>query len=258
MGRRYQVFFRHLWIGIFLGWQDVRDLYQRSVIGPLWLTLSLGLQVAVIGSIFVVLLRADSATYFPYLAAGLTFWSLITSSLAESSSAFVSSQNLLRQVYLPAFVPVIRVLTKSIIAFAHHLVVPGVVFLALGVRPNWSLLAVVPGFVLVFSVLFSTGLIFAMIGVRYRDFPPMVSTMLMLAFYVTPIVWMPGSLPDPFRSIVLNWNPLNHLMDLVRSPLLGGFPSGLSWGVGVALSLVMGLFAWLLVRTYSWRIVYWL
>ena len=45
----------HLW-GL-LGWQDVRRRYRRSIIGPFWLTISMGVLVAVLSILYGALLQ---------------------------------------------------------------------------------------------------------------------------------------------------------------------------------------------------------
>ena len=40
----------HLWY--LLAWQDIRRLYRRSVLGPFWLTISMGALVGVLGTLY--------------------------------------------------------------------------------------------------------------------------------------------------------------------------------------------------------------
>ncbi len=58
-----------------LGWQEVRQRYRRSILGPFWLTLSTGAMVAAMGPLYGRLLNQDVASYFPYLAISLAFGS---------------------------------------------------------------------------------------------------------------------------------------------------------------------------------------
>ena len=64
-----------LWL--MLGWQDIKQRYRRSVIGPFWLTLSYGAMIAGMGPLYGSLLQQDISTYFPYLATGFVVWFLI-------------------------------------------------------------------------------------------------------------------------------------------------------------------------------------
>ena len=51
-----------------LGWQEVRQRYRRSTLGPFWLTLSTGAMIAGMGPLYGRLLNQDASDYFPYLA----------------------------------------------------------------------------------------------------------------------------------------------------------------------------------------------
>ena len=69
---------RELWL--FLGWRDVRRLYQRSVLGPLWLTLSMGVMVGGLGVLYSQIFGMDISTYLPFLATGLILCCLLYTS----------------------------------------------------------------------------------------------------------------------------------------------------------------------------------
>jgi ABC-type polysaccharide/polyol phosphate export permease len=248
----------YLSLAVSLGWQDVRDTYQRSTLGPLWMTIALGVQVTAIGLVFGLLFGADLTLFFPFLAISLTLWGFVVSSVTDSTGAYVQSQQIVKQMFVPSFFPVVRVLSKNLIVFAHNLSIVAIVMAVFGVVPNLSVLLFFPGLILVTAVIYVVSVVAATISARFRDVPPIISSVLMVSFYITPIIWMPESLPGQFRNIVLTWNPFYHLMELIRSPLLGSAPSALNWGASVGIFAVLGLFAWWVSKKYSWKIVYWL
>jgi lipopolysaccharide transport system permease protein len=241
-----------------LGWQDVRDTYQRSTLGPLWMTIALGVQVTAIGLVFGLLFGVDLTVFFPFLAISLTLWGFMVSSVTDSTGAYVQSQQIVKQMYVPGFFPVVRVLAKNLIVFGHNLSIIVIVMAVFGIVPSVLLLLFVPGLLVVNAVIYVVSVVAAIVSARFRDVPPIISSVLMVSFYVTPIIWMPETLPEEFRNIVLTWNPFYHLMELIRAPILGSAPSVLNWGVGIGLFVVLGLFAWWVSRRYSWKIVYWL
>ena len=63
---------------------------------------------------------------------------------------------------------------------------------------------------------------------RFRDFPQIVGNALQIMFFATPIMWRPETLLRTFHWIA-EFNPLAHLIDIVRLPLLGMAPG---WGHG--------------------------
>ena len=66
-----------LWAGLssiylwpLLGWQDIKQRYRRSAIGPFWITLSYGTLILGMGLLYGKLLQQDMSEYLPYLAVG--------------------------------------------------------------------------------------------------------------------------------------------------------------------------------------------
>ncbi|WZB62546.1 hypothetical protein WJ970_03120 [Achromobacter xylosoxidans] len=57
-----------------LGWQDVRQRYRRSMLGPFWLTISMGVMIGTIGLVFGQIFKAPTEEYLPFLAVGLILW----------------------------------------------------------------------------------------------------------------------------------------------------------------------------------------
>ena len=76
-----------------------------------------------------------------------------------------------------------------------------------------------------------------------------------IAFFVTPIIWMPESLPG--RAVLLEFNPFFHYVELVRAPLLGQAPEFVSWLAVLGMTLGGWLVALVMFRNYRWRVAYW-
>jgi ABC-type polysaccharide/polyol phosphate export permease len=69
---------------------------------------------------------------------------------------------------------------------------------------------------------------------RFRDIPQIVSALLQLAMFMTPVFWRPEQIHT--RQFILTYNPFYYMLDLTRSPLLGGSVDNRSW-------LVLGVLA---------------
>ena len=129
--------------------QDLSLSYRRSTLGPFWLTISSAVQIATIGVVFSTIFQADVAVYVPYLATSLILFTFITSSLTESNLAFISSDGIIRQVKFPPSMYVGRTLLKSLLIFAHNLVILPVTFLVLGRGFELVMLWAIPGLLVV-------------------------------------------------------------------------------------------------------------
>lgn len=241
-----------------LGLQDVRDAYRRSSLGPLWSAVGLGLQVLAIGFIFGFLSSESLSEYLPFLAISLALWNLVLSTFSEASGTYVSSERFLRQMQIPYFFAVVRLLSKNFIIFLHNLLVVLVVTVVFPLESTVGLLWAVVGLALVLGNLYWVATLIAIVGARFRDLGPIVTSLLTLGFYLTPIIWMPSAITPEMAGVLLPYNPIFHLMEIVRGPLLGHPPAPESWLVAVGLMLVGNTAAWFVAKRQWWRVVYWL
>jgi ABC-type polysaccharide/polyol phosphate export permease len=60
--------YRELWLST--GWYDIRKRYRRSLLGPFWITISLGAFIAGLSFIDMPLVGGNAENYLPYLAFG--------------------------------------------------------------------------------------------------------------------------------------------------------------------------------------------
>jgi ABC-2 type transport system permease protein len=100
--------------------QDVKLRYARSVIGPLWITITMALYVVGIGFVFGGLFGASVREVVPWIAIGMIIWSLLSNILNESSVVLVQHRALLLQAKLSVSMFVLLVLLRNAIISGHH------------------------------------------------------------------------------------------------------------------------------------------
>ena len=243
----------HLWY--LLGWQDIRQRYRRSVLGPFWLTLSMGALVAALGTLYGMLFKVEMAAYVPHLALGFIVWALISSVVTEGCHVFINAESIIKQVGMPLSIHVYRLLWRNLLILFHNAAVFVVVAVIFGVWPGWAGLLAIPGlFLLCLNGLWAV-LLLGIISARFRDVPPIVASIVRICFFVTPIIWMPELVPE--RAMVLEINPFYHLVEVVRAPLLGKVPAFSSWIAVLCMTVGGWVLAFAFFRRYRWRIAYW-
>ena len=114
----------------------------------------------------------------------------------------------------------------------------------------------IPGLFLVCLNLAWLAMVIAILSTRYRDIQPIVATVIQLGMFVTPIMWTVSSLGDD--KIVAELNPVYHLIEVTRAPLLGVLPALESWLVASGMAIVGSILAVALLVRASRRIVFWL
>jgi ABC-2 type transport system permease protein/lipopolysaccharide transport system permease protein len=248
--------FRVWQIWTILGWDDIRQRYRRSVLGPFWITLSMGMFIFLLGIIYSRLFHTDVKTYIPFLSAGFTVWGFISQTTNESCMAFHEGSRIIKQIKLPYSTYILRVVWRNFIVFLHTAVIFIPVAIIFKVVPNWTTLYVVPGMFLVCVNVTWIALVLGILSTRYRDMQPIVATGVQIMMFATPIMWPVNSLNG--ATIIAEVNPLYHLIELVRAPMLGTAPELKSWLVAGGMAIVGSIFAVALLVSKSRRIVFWL
>lgn len=248
---------RHALVGM-LGWQDVRQRYRRSALGPFWLTISMGMTIGTIGVVFGQIFNSPIDEFLPFLASGMILWSLIASIITEGCNGFITAEGIIKQLPLPLFVHILRVVWRNILILAHNLLIFPLVLLAVGKPLHWIALLSIPGLMLTLLNLTWMALLLGVLCARYRDLPQIVASALQIVFYLTPIMWMPTLLPARAAMYLLDLNPAYHLLELIRMPLLGKAPSTSNWLVALTLAVLGWSIALAVFGRYKRRIAYWL
>jgi lipopolysaccharide transport system permease protein len=241
-----------------LGWQDVAQRYRRSAIGPFWLTLSVAVTIGTIGFVFSQVFKSSLAEFLPFLATGLVLWNFISTTLNEGCSSFIAAEGIIKQLPVPLFTHVLRVLWRNAVMLAHNLVILPLVFLAVGKPLGWAALIGIPGLLLAIANLGWITLVLAVLCTRFRDLPQIVGSGLQVVFYLSPILWMPSLVPARATDVLLDFNPVHHVLELMRTPLLGHAPHPMSWAVCAAAAAGGWGVALLLYGRFKRRIAYWL
>ncbi|MFT0171983.1 ABC transporter permease [Paraburkholderia mimosarum] len=241
-----------------LGWQDVRQRYRRSALGPLWLTISMGVLIGTIGVVFGTIFKTPLKQFLPFLSIGIIFWSFISTVITESCSGFIAAEGIIKQLPIPLFVHILRMMWRNILILGHNLVIFPLVLLAVATLPQPTVFLAIPGFVLLILNLAWLGLLLALVCTRFRDLAQIVTSALQVVFYLTPIVWAPKTLTSPYAAYLLNLNPIYHLIEIVRAPLLGELPTVLNWTCTGGMAILGWAITLLVYGRYKRRIAYWL
>src|SRR5262245_32423277 len=194
----------HLWP--MLGWMEIKQRYRRSMIGPCWLTISYGAMVAAMGPLYGRLFQQDPAVYFAYFAIGFVVWLLIQNLLIDGCNAFIAAEGMLKQTRLPLTVHVLREVWKNLIILGHNLVIVVAVLYFYWPGLTWHIVLVPFGVLAVAVNGVWFGMLFGLLCARFRDIPPVINSLVQVAFFLTPIMWRPEMLRG--YQWAAEWNPL--------------------------------------------------
>jgi lipopolysaccharide transport system permease protein len=246
-----------LWrLGVTLGWLDIKLRYRGSLLGPFWLTISTAVWVAAMGTLYSVLFHMSLTGYLPFLALSLVLWTALGNHVSDACNTFLQSETAIRSMRMPFFVHAIRVVVRTIIGLAHNIPVILVVVALYAKAPGWGAFLCLPGFALWTLDAFAACLTLGALCSRFRDIPPIINSVMQIAFYVTPIIWQPQQLKGHVWWMA--FNPFDALLEVVRQPLLGGpIPPGM-WTSALLFSAGFCVLSALLFARVRSRLAYWM
>lgn len=251
---------RELWLH--LGWQDIKQRYRRSVLGPFWIVIATGVTAVAMGLLYGELFGQDLHTFLPYVALGFIFWNFIQSSILDGAEVFSKNEGLIKQLPAPVSVHVYRVVWRALIIFAHNIVIIVVIFLIFPPDTGWQALLVFPAMLLyVLNAIWVT-IVFGILSTRFRDIGQLLTTVVQLVFFMTPIIWSAQSLSSKTgesssRLKLVELNPMFHYLEIARGPLLGDNVEFYHWEIVLGCTAAGWLMAMVVMRNYRARVAYW-
>ncbi|APT88079.1 sugar ABC transporter permease [Corynebacterium frankenforstense DSM 45800] len=249
-----------LWL--LLGWQDIKQRYRRSVLGPLWITIATGVMALALGLLYSVLFKVPIAEFLPHVTVGLIMWGFISGCIKEGADIFIDNEGLIKQLPSALSVHVYRLVWKQTLFLAHNMVIWLILVLIFPRNLGWDLLLAIPAFALLIINGVWVAMFFGIVATRYRDISPLLEAGTQLLFYVTPIVWMTSTLQENMaemgsRAKLAQLNPLYHYLEIVRAPLIGAPLPAYHWWIVIGFTVCGVILALIAMRQWRFRVSYW-
>jgi ABC-2 type transport system permease protein len=246
-----------------LGWQDIKQRYRRSVLGPIWITISMAVTAVALGILYAGLFGNDLSVQLPYILVGFIVWGFISGCILEGADVFIANEGLIKHLPSPLSVHVYRLVWRQTLLFAHNMIVY-VIMLVIFPQPlNWTVVLVIPGFLLLMVNGAWVALVLGIVTTRFRDLTPITQSIVQLMFFMTPIVWIYEDFLNSLnptiaeRARLAELNPFLHFLEIVRRPLLGQEQVLRNWVVVLVITVVGWAVALFVLRRYRSRVSYW-
>lgn len=254
--RDLQASFQRISLAWSLAWHDIVSRYRGSILGPFWITLSMGIMVGGIGLLNARLFATSLHDFIPWVTTGIVFFGVISGIINEGCDTFVQAAGILSQTSLPMFTFVWRTVFRNLINLAHNFVIVLIVLVYFGYWRTMNAPAAVIGLAILVVNAAWIGMLVAIASARFRDIPQIVISVMQFAIFMTPVFWPIDRLgkAHPF----LEFNPFYYMLEAVRAPLLGAVPAANTYPVLGAMAVIgWGLTFFVFIRTRR-RIVHYL
>lgn len=224
--------------------KDIKQRYQGSVLGMLWSFIvpifMLVIYTFVFSEVFQAKWDIDTSDKYQFalvLFCGLSAFSMVGEVMNRSTVLIVSNTNYVKKVIFPLeMLPVVTVcsaLFNSLISFVILIIAQLVIYQAVSATIYLLFLALIPLIILCIGL----GLFISATSVYLKDIGNLVSVLVTVLMYISPIFFPLTAVPDNFRS-VCEANPMTYIIENVRNVVLYG--KGLDWkfyGISCAVAI---------------------
>jgi len=244
------LFWRYRELLINLTRREIAQRYKQSILGYAWVILNPLFQLLVMNFVFSTILKIPSLNvpFIIFLSVGLLPWNLFTQTLTSSTTMLVANNTLITKIYFPREILVYATMIAKIVDFLFSCLIL-VIFLIIFKIPPTIMLLWLP-FIFVIQFFFTAGLalILASFNLFYRDIQYMLSFLLILWMYMTPILYPVEIIPYRFK-FVLSLNPMAVIVNAYRQVIIGGsMPNIINLSIGFLTSLIVFLVGYSLFK----------
>jgi len=204
--------------------REIVVMYKQSVIGMGWVVFRPIIQMLIFTFIFGYVLDVGTkvGTDIPYALfsfAALVPWTYFSTVLNLNTSSLVSNQQFLNKVYFPRLIIPLAPTIAKLVDFAIAFGVLLVMLVIYGYYPTWNYLYLPLLVGIMFFTVLGLGLWLSAIAIQYRDIQHMVTFVVQLLLYATPVIWPLSMLPEKILP-VYGFYPMAGVIEGFRSILL--------------------------------------
>ncbi|MCX6710387.1 MAG: ABC transporter permease [Candidatus Woesearchaeota archaeon] len=202
--------------------EDFKIKYKNSIIGYFWSLLNPLLMLVTLYIVFSLIMKLEVPHYQLFLLLGIILWNFISETTANSMDSIISKGGLIKKINFPAYTIIISSCIASVITLVLNLLVFFIFMAVFKVRIGSA--ALFFPLYLAELVILVTGLSFMLSGlyIRIRDLKYIWSFLLLIGFWITPIVYPETRIPDEFRKWYM-LNPMARIINGSRDALIYNF-----------------------------------
>ncbi|MBQ5610536.1 MAG: ABC transporter permease [Fibrobacteraceae bacterium] len=228
-----QVNFRELWqyrdLYRMLVKRDIVVWYKQTILGPLWFFIQPILTTIMFMIVFggIAKIGTDGIPQPLFYLAGICLWNYFAESLNQTSNTFIQNSALFGKVYFPRLVVPFATVTSNLVRLGIQLLLFVFVYLYFAffteatVTPNLYI-CLVPLLILLLSGLaLGFGVLFSSLTTKYRDLTFLLSFLVQLWMYATPVIYPLSTIENPTLKTLMLLNPMTAILETFKYAVLG-------------------------------------
>lgn len=249
---------RYFWLHLVKS--DLVFKYRRSFFGILWTLLQPLCMTILLGLVFGTIFHSPFLEFAPFVYSGLIAWDFVCSSFITGANCMINAEAYIKQVHHPLG---IYSLKQALVCTANFgiasiglllwcfVMYPGHIVITLLCLPMILFLYV--------SLAWGITTVSSFINIKYRDFQQMMGLILQAVWFVSPVYFEPKVFIAAGMPGLVEYNPVTHLLNILRKPLLeGAFPTCDDVLLTAGLIAFFGIWAVLKIRKEERDMIFYL
>jgi len=243
--------------------RDLEVKYKGSVIGIFWSLLNPLMMLLIYTIVFRYVIGMNVKNFPVFFMCGFLPWIFLSNSVTMAAPSVINNPNLVRKVYMPKAIIPLSAMVACLVEFVMTLVILLLALPFFGHAPG-HLAFLLPLLVLAQAIFVGgLALLFSASTVHFRDVKHLLDILLIVWFWLTPIVYPMSKvaslkLPWPLLGNVVVWlisyNPMSVFVCAYRAVLLqNALPTGLTIALVVIYTFGSAAAGWLLFARSSAR-----
>jgi lipopolysaccharide transport system permease protein len=255
---------RDIWSARYFWWHlamsDLRARWRRSFLGAAWSIIQPLALTTLLSIVFSRIFDSEIGSYAPFILSGMVIWEYVTGTIVGGALAFVQADAYIKQTRHPLAIYTLRTaLANMVVLSLASVALVGWVLVALPGTFGWTWLAALTIFPLLLAIAWPAATAFAFVATRFRDLPNLLILVFQAMWFVSPIYFQESTFRHGDLHVLLDYNPIYHMLEIVRAPLLRGewpTPTNYAWTIGTA--LVLAVIALLVGLRSEKRVIFYL
>ena len=198
--------------------KDLRTRYKGSVMGFLWTFINPLLQLLVYSIVFSIIMRVDIDNFPIYLFIGLVPWMFFSGAILSSTSCIINNKDLIKKIYFPRIVIPISITSSVFMNMVYTIPILIIAIYVFGIGISWMIIFLPIIMLLQYFFVVGMCLTFSALNVYFRDLEHILGILMMVWFYLTPIVYSIDMIPAKFKWIIYV-NPMAVIISAYRDIL---------------------------------------
>lgn len=225
--------------------KDLKVRYKGSVLGFLWTFLNPLLQLIIYTIVFSTIMRTNIDKFYIYLFIGLIPWLFFATCIQAGSTSILMNKDLIKKIYFPRIILPISTVNSAFMNMFYSMIVVLLTILVSGIGFSKYILLLPLAMTMQYILVLGMTFIFSALNVYFRDLEYILNIIVMMWFYLTPIVYKIEMIPEKYR-LWFYLNPMTGIINFYRNilyykrmPSFNAFGGILIYGI---IMIVIGYF----------------